>query len=47
MSPEQAELKNKLIGPATDIYSLGASLYHLLAGCPHSPEMTRKNSAAR
>ena len=32
MSPEQAEGKHKLVGPATDIYSLGAILYASLAG---------------
>lgn len=32
MSPEQAAGHNDRIGPATDIYSLGAILYYLLAG---------------
>jgi tetratricopeptide (TPR) repeat protein/tRNA A-37 threonylcarbamoyl transferase component Bud32 len=35
MSPEQAEGRHDLMGPATDIYSLGATLYCVLTG--HSP----------
>ncbi|MBI2808293.1 MAG: protein kinase [Planctomycetes bacterium] len=34
MAPEQAEGKKDRIGPATDIYALGAVLYELLAGKP-------------
>ncbi|QDS97626.1 protein kinase domain-containing protein [Adhaeretor mobilis] len=32
MSPEQAEGRLDLLGPSADIYSLGATLYHMLAG---------------
>jgi eukaryotic-like serine/threonine-protein kinase len=34
MSPEQAEARHDEIGPATDIYGLGATLYQLLTGQP-------------
>src|SRR3954462_269447 len=34
MSPEQADGAGAELGPATDIYSIGAMLYHMLTGRP-------------
>ncbi|MBI3860433.1 MAG: protein kinase [Planctomycetia bacterium] len=34
MSPEQAAGKLEEVGPASDVYSLGATLYHVLCGSP-------------
>ena len=44
MSPEQARGEIEKMGPTSDVYSLGAILYHLLAGqSPYIPKGARVN----
>jgi WD40 repeat protein/serine/threonine protein kinase len=47
MSPEQARGDLELMGPASDVYSIGAILYHLLAGhMPYVPADSQRNAFA-
>jgi len=47
MSPEQARGDLPAMGPASDVYAVGAMLYHLLASrMPYVPESSRLNNYA-
>ncbi len=47
MSPEQARGDQNAMGPRSDVYAVGAMLYHLLAGeAPYVPKSSRLNNYA-
>jgi len=46
MSPEQARGELRNVGPATDVYAVGAMLYHLLSGrMPYEPAVGARRNA--
>ncbi|MDX1948363.1 MAG: serine/threonine-protein kinase [Pirellulaceae bacterium] len=46
MSPEQAAGRLDLLGPATDVFALGATLYHILVGQAPYQQTTRETLLA-
>jgi tetratricopeptide (TPR) repeat protein len=47
LAPEQAHGRRSDLGPATDVYLLGATLWHILSGCPPHTAGTAAESLAR